>query len=87
MNYSQLRPGGELEMDDSALQALVAVLQADHALHVCRRHLLRGEAERDWSLSDLLAALRWEVAHNLSLWRDRENNVKNTDGSNRRGKE
>lgn len=29
-------------MDDSALQALVAVLKADHALHVCRRRLLRG---------------------------------------------
>lgn len=29
-------------MDNCALQALVAVLQADHALHMCRRCLLRG---------------------------------------------
>lgn len=54
-------------MDDSALEALVAVLQADHALHVRRCCLLSGQAECDWSLRDLLATLRWEVAHNLSL--------------------
>lgn len=38
----QLWPGGELEMDDRALQALVTVLQADHALHMGRCCLLRG---------------------------------------------
>lgn len=54
-------------MDDGALQALVAVLKADHALHMCGCCLLRGQAECDWSLRELLAALRWEVAHNLSL--------------------
>lgn len=58
-------------MDNSALQALVTVLQADHTLHMSRRHLLRGEAECDWSLRELLAALRWEVANNLCL-RDTE---------------
>lgn len=59
-------------MDDGALQALVAVLQADHALHVSRSHLLRGEAERDGPLSDLLAPLRREVSHDLPLVRERE---------------
>ena len=54
-------------MDDGALQALVAVLQADHPLHVCRCRLLRGQAERDWSLRELLAALCWEVARNFPL--------------------
>ena len=63
----QLRPGDELEMDHSALQALVAVLQADHALHVSRRGLLCGKAERYRPLRELLAALRGEVAQNFSL--------------------
>lgn len=64
---SQLRPGGELEMDHGSPQALVAVLQADHALHVCGRGLLRCQADSDWSLRELLATLGWEVAHNFSL--------------------
>lgn len=54
-------------MDHSALQALVAVLKADHALHVRGRRLLRGQADGDWSLRELLAALSWEVAHNFTL--------------------
>lgn len=54
-------------MDHGAFQALVAVLQADHALHVRGRGLVRGQAERDWSLNELLAALGGEVAHNLPL--------------------
>lgn len=60
-------------MDDRALQALVAVLQADHALHVGRRCLRRGQAECDWSLRELLATLRREVTHNFSL-RNRDKN-------------
>lgn len=54
-------------MDDGALQALVAVLQTDHALYVSRRRLLRGQAERDLSLREQLAALRREVAQNFPL--------------------
>lgn len=49
-------------MDNSAFQALVSVLQTDHALHVGWRQLLSGEAECDWSLRELLAALCGEVA-------------------------
>ena len=70
-------------MDDGALQALVAVLQADHALHVSRSHLLRGEAERDRPLSDLLAPLRREVSHNLPLVREREKQVFKTEKQQR----
>lgn len=62
-------------MDHSALQALVIVLQADHALYVCRCHLLCGQAESDWSLGELLTALRREVTHNFSL-REIENEMK-----------
>ena len=54
-------------MDNGALQALVAVLQADHALHVGGRGLLGGEGERDWSLSDQLAPLGREVAQDFPL--------------------
>lgn len=54
-------------MDHSALQALVAVLQADHALHVRGRRLLRRQADGDGSLRELLAALGREVAHDFSL--------------------
>ena len=54
-------------MDHGALQALVAVLQADHALHVGGRGLLRGQGERDWSLGDLLATLCREVAQDFPL--------------------
>lgn len=61
-------------MDDRALQALVAVLQADHALHVGGRGLLRGQAECDQSLRELLAALRREVTHNFSL-RNSDKNI------------
>lgn len=54
-------------MDNGAFEALVAVLQADHALHMSRCRLLCGETECDWSLRELLAALCWEVTQNLSL--------------------
>lgn len=54
-------------MDHGALQALLAVLKADHALHVRGRRLLRGQAERDRPLGELLAALRREVAHDFPL--------------------
>lgn len=64
---SQLWPGSELEVNDCALQALVTVLQTDHTLHVGGRGLLRGQAERDWSLRELLAALRGEVSQDFSL--------------------
>lgn len=65
--HSQLWPGRVLQVDHSALQALVAVLQADHALHVRGRRLLCRQADGDWSLRELLAALSWEVAHDFSL--------------------
>lgn len=54
-------------MDHGALQALVAVLQADHALHVRGRGFLRGQADGDWSLRELLAALGREVARDFPL--------------------
>lgn len=54
-------------MDHGAFETLVAVLHADHSLHMCGCGLLRGQAECDLSLRELLAALCWEVTQNFSL--------------------
>lgn len=54
-------------MDDSTLQGLVTVLQADHALHMCGGRLLCGQTERDWSLRELLATLGREVSDDFPL--------------------
>ena len=59
-------------MDDGALEALVAVLQADHTLYVCGRGLLGGKGECDWSLRDLLTSLGGEITWHLLLQMTKE---------------
>lgn len=55
-------------MDDGALQALIAVLQRYHPLHVRRGRLHAAEDERDGTLHQRLAPLRREIPQHLLLW-------------------
>lgn len=66
-SHVQLRPGGELEVNDGTLQALVTELQGDHPFHVRWRGLQAGEDQGDGAVDHGLASLRGEVADHLLL--------------------
>lgn len=55
-------------MDHGALEALVAILQRHHPLHMGGGDLQAGEDEGDGSLHHGLAPLGGEVPQHLLLW-------------------
>ena len=62
-------------MDDGTFEALVPILKSNHTLHMGGRSLLCGQGEGNRSLRKLLAALRGEVAQNLSLGPKKEKSL------------